>query len=292
MMRSMFAGVSGMKSHQQMMDVIGDNIANVNSSGFKASRVVFQDTLSQLMRDGSGATATAGAVNPSQVGLGVKLNAIDSVVTQGAIQNTGRPSDVAIQGNGYFPVQLADGSQAYTRSGSFNLDPGSRLVDPAGGILLGYDAEDDGTFTQDFTSTPPPAAAPLVVPNLSDPNNADSAKLRSFSIAPDGTVNAVYADGTAKAVGRVALATFENPAGLIKAGDGRLRVGTASGNPVINAAGVNGAGNLAAGALEMSNVDLAQEFTNMIIAQRGFQANSKIISTSDELLQELVNLKR
>ena len=284
MMRSMFAGVSGMKSHQQMMDVIGDNIANVNSSGFKASRVVFQDTLSQLMKDGSGATATAGAINPAQVGLGVKLNAIDSVVTQGAIQNTGRPSDVAIQGNGYFPVQLADGSQSYTRSGSFSLDAASHLVDPAGGILRGW----TGDGGEVDTSAEP---ALLTIPATTD-GSEEGARLRSFSIGPDGKVNAVYANGEAKTVGQVALATFENPAGLIKSGDGRLRPGPASGTATLVAAGVNGAGNLAAGALEMSNVDLAQEFTNMIIAQRGFQANSKIISTSDELLQELVNLKR
>jgi flagellar hook protein FlgE len=283
MMRSMFAGVSGLKSHQMMMDVIGDNIANVNSSGFKASRVVFQDTLSQMMKDGSLASATSGAVNPAQVGLGVKLNAIDSVITQGAIQNTGRPSDLAIQGNGYFPVQLADGSQSYTRSGSFSLDAASHLVDPAGGILRGWQADATGTIT----TTGAPTL--LKVPPTSD-GSATGSKLRSFSIGPDGTVNAVYANGDLKPVGRVALATFDNPAGT---GDGRLRPGPASGAAVLGEpGGTSGAGLLAAGSLEMSNVDLAQEFTNMMIAQRGFQANSKVITTSDEMLQELVNLKR
>ncbi|MCW2779131.1 MAG: hypothetical protein JWN17_2856 [Frankiales bacterium] len=284
MMRSMFAGVSGMKAHQQMMDVIGDNIANINSSGFKASRVVFQDTLSQMMKDGSASTATAGAVNPEQVGLGVRLNAVDSVVTQGAIQTTGRPSDMAIQGNGYFPLTLADGTSAYTRSGSFSLDASSHLVDPAGGILKGW----SGTDGAIDTSAEP---GPLTVPTTTD-GTPEGSKLRSFSIAPDGTINAVYANGDSKAVAQVALASFDNPAGLVKAGDGRLRAGTASGAAVLSAAGGNGAGTLASGALEMSNVDLAQEFTNMMIAQRGFQANSKVISTSDELLQELVNLKR
>jgi flagellar hook protein FlgE len=291
-MRSMFAGVSGMKAHQTMMDVIGDNIANINSSGYKASRVVFQDTLSQLMRDGKLATATTGAVDPAQVGLGVKLNAIDAVVTQGAVQSTGRPSDMAIQGNGYFPLQLTDGSSAYTRSGSFNLDSEGHLVDPAGGILKGYQAQGDGTFSQDFTSSPPPAPDLLKIPTLYDPADQASPKLRSFSIGPDGVVNAVYDNSVTKAVGRVALTLFDNPAGLIKAGDGRLLEGTASGPPTTNAASTNGTGTLAAGALEMSNVDLSQEFTNMMIAQRGFQANSKVITTSDEMLQELVNLKR
>lgn len=289
MMRSMFAGVSGMKAHQTMMDVIGDNIANINSSGFKASRVVFQDTLSQLMRDGKSASPTSGSVDPAQVGLGVKLDAVDAVVTQGALQSTGRPSDIAIQGNGYFPLQLADGSAAYTRSGSFSLDAEGHLVDPSGGILRGYQAADDGTLP-DFTTAP--EATALVVPGQLTPGDATSPKLRSFSIGTDGVVNAVYDDSTTKPVGRVALTIFQNPAGLIKAGDGHLLQGTASGSPATNAAGLNGAGTLAAGTLEMSNVDLSQEFTNMMIAQRGFQANSKVITTSDEMLQELVNLKR
>ncbi len=269
MMRSMFAGVSGMKSHQQMMDVIGDNIANVNSSGFKASRVMFQDTLSQMMRDGSaGAAGTAGGTNPAQVGLGVKLGAVDAVMTQGAIQSTGRPSDLAIQGNGYFPLKMADGTTAFTRSGSFEVDSNGSLVDPSGGMLLDT------------------AGQPIVVP----------AGSRSFSIGPDGKVSSVGATGTPTTVGTVGLAVFENPAGLTKGGDGHLRYATAAGtNPngtYVAPGGTGGGGTLAAGALEMSNVDLAQEFTNMMIAQRGFQANSKVISTSDELLQELVNLKR
>ncbi|MCW2608098.1 MAG: flgG [Frankiales bacterium] len=268
MMRSMFAGVSGMRSHQQMMDVIGDNIANVNSSGFKASRVVFQDTLSQMVRDGSaGAAAANGGTNAAQVGLGVKLNAIDSVMTQGAIQSTGRPSDLAIQGAGYFAVRIADGSTSFTRSGSFSLDNTGRLVDPAGGVLLDT------------------AGQEIAVP----------AGSRSFSVGSDGRVTSVAADGSVVPGPQVGLAVFENPAGLTKGGDGRLRWAPAAGtNPAgaFQAAGAGGAGTLAAGALEMSNVDLAQEFTNMMIAQRGFQANSKIISTSDELLQELVNLKR
>ncbi len=268
MMRSMFAGVSGMRSHQQMMDVIGDNIANVNSSGFKASRVVFQDTLSQMVRDGAaGTAAAAGGTNAAQVGLGVKLNAIDSVMTQGAIQSTGRASDLAIQGAGYFPVRVADGTTSYTRSGSFSLDNTGRLVDPAGGVLL-------DTGGQEIT-----------VPTGS----------RSFSISGDGRVSSVDAQGATVPGAQVGLAVFENPAGLTKGGDGRLRYAAAAGTDPAGAfqtAGAGGAGTLAAGSLEMSNVDLAQEFTNMMIAQRGFQANSKVITTSDELLQELVNLKR
>ncbi len=265
MMRSLFAGVSGLRSHQTMMDVIGDNIANVNSTGYKASRVVFQDTLSQVMREGNAATANVGGINPSQVGLGVKLNAVDAVITQGAITGTGRPSDVAIQGSGYFVVRMANSPDPYyTRSGSFTLDAESHLVDPAGGILLGQDG------------------SPVTLPE----------NIRAYTIGADGMILAVNEDGSAAApVGPIGLATFENPAGLVKAGDGHLRQGIASGPPVVAAPGQAG-GTLVAGALEMSNVDLGQEFTNMMIAQRGFQANSKVITTADELLGELVNLKR
>ncbi len=267
MMRSMFAGVSGLRTHQTMMDVIGDNIANVNSSGFKTSRTVFQDTLSQVVRDGAVATGQGGAVNPQQVGLGVELNAIDKIMTQGAIQSTGRPSDLAIVGNGYFALRLVDGTTAYTRSGSFTLDPEGRLVDPAGGLLLA------------------PGGEPLQI---------QAQNLRSFSISRDGNVNIVTADGAASTAGKVGLAVFPNPAGLIKSGNGRLQwsVAASPAPPPVVDPGTAGSGTLSAGALEMSNVDLAQEFTNMIIAQRGFQANSKIISTSDEMLQEVVNIKR
>ncbi|MCU1693010.1 MAG: flgG [Frankiales bacterium] len=261
MMRSMFAGVSGMKSHQQMMDVIGDNIANVNSSGFKASRVVFETTLSQVIRDGS-AAGTAGGTNAAQVGLGVKLGATDAVMTQGATQSTGRPSDLAIQGNGYFALSSGSGT-VYSRAGSFGVDDSGQLVDPSGAVLLDV------------------AGAAVKIP----------AGSRSFAIGPDGAVNVVDDQGVTSTSQSIGLTVFTNPAGLVKGGDGHLLGSAAAGAPTVETPGTN-AGTLAAGALEMSNVDLAQEFTNMMIAQRGFQANSKVISTSDELLQELVNLKR
>lgn len=285
MMRSMFAGVSGMRSHQMMMDVIGDNIANVNTSGYKSSRVVFQDTLSQMMRDGAAGTAATGSTNPSQVGLGVKVNAVDAVVTQGAIQNTGRPTDLAIQGPGYFVVST-EGQTAYSRAGAFGLDDTGRVVDPSGAVLQGWLANPDGTLG-DTTAAP----VGLSVPD-SFTDATGTYDLRSFAIGSDGVLTAVYSDGTPRSVGQIALASFSNPAGLTKNGNGHLLLGPAAGPAQVGAAGSGDRGSLATGALEMSNVDLAQEFTNLMIAQRGFQANSRIISASDELLQELVNLKR
>jgi flagellar hook protein FlgE len=286
MMRSMFAGVSGMRSNQMMMDVVGDNIANVNTAGYKASRVVFQNTLSQLLRDGSqGDGVTAGSTNPSQVGLGVHITAVDAIQTQGAIQNTGRATDVAIQGAGAF-VLLAGAETTYSRAGSFALDANNNLVDPTGALLQGWPADTTGAIP----STAAADITTLSVPGA-DPNDP-TALLRSFAIGNDGKLNAVYSNGNALCVGQIAVATFSNPAGLTGRGDGHFGSGPASGPPQYVVAGQDGSGALAAGALEMSNVDLALEFTNMMIAQRAFQANSKIISSSDDMLQELVNLKR
>ncbi len=285
MMRSLFSGVSGMRSNQMMMDVVGDNIANVNTSGYKASRVVFQDTLSQLLKDGSAGNGTVGSTNPSQVGLGVHVNAVDAVQTQGAIQNTGRATDLAIQGAGAFTMMLGSETM-YTRAGSFSLDSNNHITDPSGSLLQGWPADTTGAIT----STDPTALTALTVAPT-DPNDATAA-LRSFAIGDDGKLNAVYSNGTSLVVGQIALATFSNPAGLTARGNGHFSAGPASGVAQYVVPGQQGSGGLAAGALEMSNVDLALEFTNMMIAQRAFQASSKVISSSDEMLQELVNLKR
>jgi len=286
MMRSLFAGVSGMRANQMMMDVVGDNIANVNTTGYKASRVVFEDTLSQLLADGSAGDGTlSGSINPAQVGLGVHVGATDAVQTQGAIQTTGRATDLALQGAGSFVMSLG-GETLYTRAGSLSLDAQNHLVDATGALLQGWSADSTGAIA----STDPSALGTLTVP-AADPGDA-TALLRSFAISSDGKLNAVYSNGHAMTVGQIAIATFSNPAGLVARANGHFAADPASGAPSYVTAGAGGSGTLAAGALEMSNVDLAQEFTNMMIAQRAFQANSKVISASDEMLQDLVNLKR
>lgn len=300
MMRSMFAGVSGMRSNQMMMDVVADNIANVNTAGYKASRVVFQDTLSQLLKDGNGGTAgLSGSTNPAQVGLGVHVNAVDAIQTQGAIQNTGRNTDLAIQGPGLFVVGVGK-DEMYSRAGSLAMDANNQLVDPSGGIMKGW-AITPGT-PGDTTVAPAPLKIPATNPDPAA--TKPGGQLRSFSIGSDGIITASYEGAAAPLqVGQIAMVAFSNPAGLVAAGDGHFRYSAAAGGAptfassgvagsVYGAAGTSGIGSLAAGALEMSNVDLAQEFTNMMIAQRAFQASSKVITTSDELLQELVNLKR
>lgn len=411
MMRSMFAGVSGLRAHQTMTDVVANNIANVNTVGFKASRVQFADTLSQLIRGSSGGTGEAtGGINPQQVGLGVNVASTNKIFTQGGSQLTGRATDVAITGDGFFSVGFA-GENLYTRAGSFSFDDDGFLTDPTGGVVQGWNSALDGTvninapvdglqvpvnattpprattmvdiagnldesvaigetqstaidvidglgevhrmsmdFTKvaanqwevevtdpsggslgtstidfdgadgslitavppSFTFTPPAGSAITFDLNIGSPGAVDGltqyagaasaqavdqdgleiGSLRSFAIASDGTLSGVFSNGQTSILGQLAITTFSNPAGLLSAGDSRYRGTNASGQALIGTPNSAGRGGIAAGTLEMSNVDLAEEFTNLIIAQRGFQANSHIITVSDEMIQELVNLKR
>ncbi|WP_026906124.1 flagellar basal body rod protein FlgG [Paucisalibacillus globulus] len=272
MLRSMYAGISGMKNFQTKLDVIGNNIANVNTSGFKKGRVTFQDMMSQMTSGAQGPSATRGGVNPAQVGLGSQLGSIDNIHTQGFRQTTNSALDFALEGDGMFVVKDGD-STFFTRAGNFYLDEDGFIVNPQGFYLQGLNdrsADNSGDF------------------RIQIPNDA-----QSFSVQTDGTVNFVDADGNPDVAGQIALANFSNPAGLEKAG-GNLFLNSANAglNPVYVAPESDGTAKVVSGALEMSNVDLAEEFTEMITAQRGFQANTRIITTSDEILQELVNLKR
>lgn len=404
MLRSMFAGISGLRTHQQMMDITGNNIANVNTAGFKTSTAVFQDTLSQMVKSAGGPQAGNGGTNPAQIGLGVQLSSITTNFGQGSAQVTGRNTDLMINGDGFFVVNNA-GQQLYTRAGAFSFDTEGRLVNPAGMVVQGWSA-DPTTGVVDPNATPgnvtlpigtlfPPVAttaaafggnlpADAVSPNPPNPVTVTTAittydqqgndvtltatftrntstnwdvditdgtttasttidfgatggvpsvtsllldrpgagiditvdlskltsfagqttlaplsqdgsamgSLTSFSITKDGLLDGVFSNGLKKTLAQLALASFNNPPGLEKVGESMYRNTVNSGVPALGTAGSGGRGLLQGGSLEMSNVDLGQEFTNLIVAQRGFQANSKVISTSDELLQDLVNLKR
>jgi len=273
MLRSMYAGISGMKGFQTKLDVIGNNIANVNTSGFKKGRVTFQDMMSQTTNGAQGPTDTRGGTNPAQVGLGSQLGTIDNIHTQGFRQTTENPLDLALEGDGMFVVE-ADDSTYYTRAGNFYLDDNGNIVNPDGYRLQGYSTTDEGEISGE-------------VGILNIPDDA-----RSFSIQGDGTVNFVNAAGENEVAGQIALANFSNPAGLEKAGNNLFLNSPNAGYNGIAEPGQDGTGSIVSGSLEMSNVDLSEEFTEMITAQRGFQANTRIITTSDEILQELVNLKR
>lgn len=263
MLRSMYSGISGMRGFQTKLDVIGNNIANVNTAGFKKGRMTFQDMMSQTSRGAQAAENNRGGVNPMQVGLGSQIGSIDNVHTQGFLQSTGRGLDLAIEGDGFFVVNGGEGDK-YTRTGNFYLDDAGDIVD------------ENGNYVIDTTSG-----------HLNIPEDA-----QSFSVAENGNVNYVNANGETVLAGVIRLVNFANPEGLEKIGGNLYHATANSGAPVNGVAGVNGVGTLKPGTLEMSNVELAEEFTEMIVSQRGFQANTRIITTSDEILQELVNLKR
>jgi flagellar hook protein FlgE len=279
----MYAAISGLKVHQTMLDVTANDIANVNTIGYKAARTTFKDSLAQLQRGASGTSATQGGANAVQVGLGVQLNSIDNLMTTGALQSTGNVLDVAIQGPGWFRIGTANttvtpptidaGSTQYTRAGNFTRNKDGYLVTQEGYYVLG----------QDPTSATPTADSLIQIPN--DATNV--------SIGQDGSVSWDPAGGGARQSRYLTLANFANESGLQRVASNRW-VATNSSGPegTPGRPGTPGFSTVASGTTEMSNVDLAQEFTNMISAQRGFQANSRVISTADQMLQDLVNLNR
>jgi flagellar hook protein FlgE len=406
MMRAMFAGVSGLKVHQTKMDVIGNNIANVNTYGFKASRATFQDLLNQTLQGATAPQAGRGGINPQQVGLGVQLASIDTLFSPGTPQGTGINTDLAIQNDGLFVV--GDGQKKYyTRAGNFDFDAQGNLICRSNGLMVyGWMADAAGNINTKASVQPLSVPKGQVIPAIAtdyveagknlaanlavgesvtstidiydslgnthtlkitftkegdnqwswlaegdtltgtatgnlvfdgDGSLASGATgsasftvggganplsitldfsqltqsaegvssaeliaqngfpmgiLESVSFDTTGVITGYYSNGMRKALGQVALAVFNNPAGLTKVGQTLSEESNNSGVAMIGAAGSGGRGTIMPANLEMSNVDLGQEFTEMIVAQRGFQANSRVISTSDEMLQELVNLKR
>lgn len=388
MLRSLYSGISGLRSHQTMLDVTGNNIANVNTAGFKGSSVVFQDSLSQLIGNAGIPDDEVGGRNPAQVGLGVQVAGIRTNFAQGSAQATGRGGDLMISGDGFFAVR-SGGETLYTRAGAFTFDATGKMVTVDGAVVQGwaaangvvntglapsdivlplnaisparattsatvtgnlpstaatgdtlvrdvtvYDAQGaastlsltftktaagwdvtepvsgatgtlaftDGTqaapgltlsagaLTVDLTSVTGYADMSTVA--VTGQDGAAAGSLKSYSITGDGSIIGTFSNGRTETLAKIAMATFANPEGLEKAGGTAYRVSPNSGQAQFGVPGGAGFGDLVSGALEMSNVDLSQEFTNLIVAQRGFQANARIITTSDEVLQELTQLKR
>jgi flagellar hook protein FlgE len=277
----MFAAISGLKQHQVMLDVTANDIANVNTIGYKSARVTFQDSLTQLQRGAAGPTTNNGGSNAAQVGLGVGLGSVDNLMTSGAVQTTGNPLDVAIQGDGFF--QIGEGAPtgpasaiaptAFTRAGNFTVNSDGYLTTQEGQYVLGY-AQPTTAASTEVAIQIPAGASGIAVDQSGGVSYIDAAT--STRVTP-------Y---------KLTLATFSNAAGLERQGGNVWTTSANSGTKSVNTPGNGGAGKTTAGAVEMSNVDLAQTFTNMITAQRGFQANSRVISTADSMLEELVNLKR
>ncbi|MBO0603037.1 flagellar basal body rod protein FlgG [Sporosarcina sp. E16_3] len=306
MLRSMYSGISGLRNFQTKLDVIGNNIANVNTYGFKKGRTIFKDLISQTVAGASASGDVRGGVNAKQVGLGSQIAAIDTIHTGGSTQFTGNTLDLAVAGDGFFQVgQINDGEVEniqYTRAGNFYMDNLGYLVNGEGQLLVGVDgvevtvpvdpATPDIYEDADIATVTPidpttPDATRDALSRISIPTTA-----QSMSIAQDGKVTFVDSEGVLKYAGTLVMAKFPNPGGLEKVGGNKYQVSPNSGGAVYGEPTAQGIGKVESGFLEMSNVDLAEEFTEMIVAQRGFQANTRIITTSDEILQELVNLKR
>jgi len=316
----MYSGISGLKNFQTKLDVIGNNIANVNTYGFKKGRVVFKDLISQMNSGASSPTQTRGGVNAIQIGLGAQLAAIDTIHGSGSLQTTARVLDLAISGDGFYMVGDANGSPndegviddegysniLYTRAGNFYLDRNGYLVNADGKYLVGH-ASDELSISEDETIDGSAADEQKADNGLADIEGniteemdfaADISPIRipttaqKMSIGQDGTVEYVDYKGDRQYAGQLILVKFPNAGGLEKVGGNYYQSTANSGDPYAQVATVAGIGSVESGFLEMSNVDLSEEFTEMIVAQRGFQSNTRIITTSDEILQELVNLKR
>ncbi len=297
MMRSLYSGVTGLRNHQTKMDVIGNNIANVNTIGYKSSRVIFQDIYSQTIKPASTSGGASGGTNPQQIGLGVQVATIDVMHTKGTPQYTGYALDLSIDGDGYFVI--SDGTEmTYTRAGNLYTDSSNRLVDANGNYIMCVNA--NMTIPNPAYPAPPLPNPDNIPETLPDTQYVTGdlhyltipAGYTDISINKDGEVVGLDATNTSQTLGVVAIAKFANPNGLEKSGENSYRTTVNSGAPQYVKPATNGAGKLNPGTLEMANIDLTAEFADMIVTQRGFQANSRIITTTDQMLEELVNMVR
>lgn len=259
-MRSLWTATTGMSAQNLNMDVIANNLANVSTSGFKKSRADFQDLLYQIMKvPGSPTSADTKSPTGIQVGLGVKTGAVTKVFTEGDIVQTGNPLDLAIEGSGFFQVSLPDGNIGYTRAGTLKLDGDGRIT----------------------TSDGYPIEPEIVIPE-------DALQV---TISDTGVVSAIVGGDTISTeLGNIDLADFVNDAGLIAIGKNLFRETEASGTALIGTPGSDGIGTLLQGYVENSNVNLVEELTQMITSQRAFEINSKVITTSDEMMQTVNNM--
>jgi len=262
MMRSLWSAATGMTAQQTNIDVIANNLANVNTAGFKASRVDFQDLMYQTISQ-PGAAATEGTQVPTgiQVGLGARYAAIQRIFSPGELRQTGNSLDVAIEGDGFFQIMLPDGRTAYTRDGALKLDGQGRIVNSDGHPL-----QPDITIPADATH---------------------------INIGSDGTVSvSITGQVEAQQLGQITLAAFLNPAGLSSLGRNLFLPTAASGDPITATAGTEGLGTLGQGFIEMSNVNIIEEMVSMIVAQRAYEVNSKSIQVADEMLSMANSLHR
>jgi len=261
MFRSLHIAATGMAAQEAQLDTISNNLANVNTVGFKKVRADFQDLLYETMRaPGTATTATTFSPTGLQVGSGSRIVATTRQFSQGPLMQTGNPLDLAVEGNGFFPIQQADGTIAYTRAGNFKADAQGRIV----------------------TSEGLPLDPPITIP----PDTT------TVSIGADGTVSAsTKSSAQPVQLGQIQLASFINPAGLNSAGHNLYIATAASGEPMIGVAGVDGRGTLLQGTTEHANVEVVEEMIGLIAAQRNYEINSKVVSAADEMLRNATQMR-
>lgn len=261
MIKSLNTAATGMQAQQTNMDVIANNMANVNTSGFKKSRAEFEDLLYHTQQEpGSAAGANAVSPNGVQVGLGVRTASVQKDFDMGSAKLTNAPLDMMIEGNGFFQIQTADGQITYTRDGSFKKGPEGQIMDKNGNLLIPQ------------ITIPPGAAA--------------------VDVSAEGQVSVLMDNATApEVVGQIDIVNFINPAGLRALGKNLFSQSPSSGAPVQSRPGLNGTGFLSQGQLESSNVNIVDEMVNMITAQRAYETNSKVIQAADQMLQSVNNLR-
>lgn len=282
------SGVSAMQSFTKGLEVIGNNIANVNTTGYKGSSAKFEESFSNIIRSPAPSSATSSNISSIQVGTGVKIGSINANMNQGALSATGITTDLGVSGNGFFRVKNpVDNSEYATRAGDFRVDDQGFLVTSKGyrvqGLTGGTGATAPSTVGDIVLGTPPAGT-----------------QLQSYSFDRQGNMVEFYSDGTSATTNRVLLQNYRDPSALQRTGD-NLYIGFQAAGPIGGAAltaagdnnpGTNGLGTIESGSLELSNVDLTEQFANMITAQRSFQASSRIVTVSDSILEEVVNLKR
>jgi flagellar hook protein FlgE len=282
MLGSLNSAVSGLDNFQEQMDVIGNNIANVDTTGFKAGVVDFADAFSNTLQSPTAGSSTTAGLNSVQVGTGVTITGINSNWTQGSLSTTGIPSDLAISGNGFFMVEdPSTGAQYATQAGNFTLSANGYLMTDTGEQVMGYN-------NSGLSTIGPIQINASQMPSTSNPN----ATMTSYSIGASGQITVNLSDNTSFVCGQVLLQNFQNPGALINEGNNLFsNMADAGQLAAMTAPGTSGLGTIQSGALELSNVDLSTEMANLITAQRAFEANSKIVTTSDEILQDVVSMK-
>jgi flagellar basal-body rod protein FlgG len=263
MIRALFSAASGMNAQQTNVENIANNIANANTAGFKSRRAQFQDLLYQnLIQPGAAATQQSVVPTGLQLGLGTRAVSNEVIFTQGDFSETDNPLDLVIQGNGFFQVLQPSGQIAYTKAGTFHLNNTGQIVDPNGNLLD---------------------------PPITVPQNA-----LSLTIGSDGTVSyTLPGQSAAQQAGQIQLANFANPSGLNSLGQSLFAQTDASGSPIVGPpGGSDGLGTLMQGYIEQSNVSIVQEFVNLIVSQRAYEANSKVVKAADDMYQQVNNLKQ